>query len=145
MEYHTTHPLLAYPMYREDMPSTARDLIDVIGWPATRALIMEYGGAFVAIPLGKNNNAAGAARYEHFVEVIGADCADKLISVYGGDELPIPTCVRAIARARQRRIQARFDAGATVRELCAEFGITQIWVMKVLKMDLSPIGVPLED
>lgn len=144
MEYHTTHPLLAYPMYREDMPSTARDLIDLLGWPAARALLIAYAGANLMIQLGKCNNSAGAARYEHLVEIMGAESADKLLQVYGGDILNMPTCFRAIARARQRLIQARWAAGAGRKELCAEFGVTAVWLVHVLKRSLTPTGDPLE-
>lgn len=144
MEPSDTHPLEAYPIYREDLPREGRDLVDLIGWPCTRVLVRELGGCAFAMPKGKNNNREGEARYEHLVELVGEEAAHALFERFRGSILSVPTCFRAIALARQRRILARYDEGTTLEQLSREFHVTQRWLSAILKKDLTPVGDPLE-
>lgn len=144
MEPFEIHPLEAYPIYLEDLPPEARELVNLIGWPCTRVLVLELGGSRFRVPRGKNNNRQGEARYEHLVELVGEEAAHALFERFKGSIISVPTCLRAIARARQRRIHARCDEGATLEQLSREFHVTERWLTLILKKDLTPVGDPLE-
>lgn len=136
-------PLFVYPIYREDLPVAARDLVDLIGWHRTRDLVREMGGVAFPVPKGRSNNRDGEARYEYLVELVGEEAAETLIQAYRGSKLHVPVCLRAGAIARQRHMQARYDQGATLGQLASEFHVTERWLSIILKKPLSPVGEPL--
>lgn len=136
--------LSPYPIYREDLPETAVELIDLIGWPSTAALIRELGGVPYPMPNGKDNNEAGAKRYSKLVELVGDKAAELLLFHYRDCSISIPTCATAIARGRNRHLQQCADKGETLEELSIRFRVTTRWVSYILKKWYPPVGAPLE-
>lgn len=122
-----------------DLPETALDLIGLIGWERTQALIAELGGVPFPVPKRADNNAAGARRYLQLAEIVGRQAADLLLRCYGDDVLNIPNCKTALARARNRAMVSFYDSGATLEECALAFGVTARWVSMVLK-STSPEG-----
>ncbi|HAF56026.1 MAG TPA: hypothetical protein DCL01_12660 [Thauera sp.] len=116
-----------------DLPETALDLIGLIGWERTQALIAELGGVPFPVPKRANNNAAGARRYLQLAEIVGRQAADVILRCYGDDVLNIPNCKTALRRARNRAIVSFYDDGATLEECALAFGVTTRWVSIVLK------------
>lgn len=136
--------LFDFPIYREDLPPSGRDLVDLIGWPKTRTLIQSLGGVIYPIPKGRDNNSQGSARYEHLVELIGTEAADVLLHHYSDSHLYIPTCRRAVSNALKRHMQARCDQGASLEQIAIELHVTTRWVSMCLTAPLAPVGEPLE-
>lgn len=135
--------LSPYPIYREDLPETAHELIDLIGWDKTKVLIRELGGAPYPVPLWTDNNRGGAERYARLEELVGGPAAQKILGRYRGTVLYVPTCRTAFSRARDREIHRRYDKGATWEQLILEFRLSNCRIREILKTSL-PAGAPLE-
>lgn len=125
-----------------DLPETALDLIGLIGWERTQALIAELGGVPFPVPKRANGNAAGARRYLQLAEIVGRQAADLILRCYGDDVLNIPNCKTALSRARNRAMVSFYDQGATLEECALAFGVTTRWVSIVLK-STAPEGAGL--
>lgn len=122
------------------LPAKARELIDMIGLPATLRLIDEYGGQ--TFQVAKGRRAKGVAQLEELAAVIGPEAAKKLSHTYGGEYLSVPSCKRALLPSRDADLQARFDAmtstgglsaRSAVNQLAKEFRITAATVWRALK------------
>lgn len=116
-----------------DLPQSARDLIDLIGLPATVALIQAMPGIKYPIPVGEANNPAGAARFSYLVEAVGDEAARILVREFGGDDLYVPSCKRAIILARDREIVAAYDKGDQVWELALRYKLSYRSIEIILK------------
>lgn len=128
----------------DHLPKTARDLIDLIGLPATLRLIEARAGQVLAIPKGKRRR--GEARMLDLAEIIGAVATKALCQRYGGEYLTVPSCKRAAAAARDRALAARFDellaagigARRVVNQLAREFRIDASTVWRISKRATAP-------
>lgn len=122
------------------LPEKVRELIYLIGMPATWRLVDEYGGQTLHVPVGKRPK--GRELLDEIGEVIGAEAAGKLSLNFGGEYVYIPLCKRAMLAPRDASLQERFDAltskdgigaRAAVLQLVREFGISDTTVWRVLK------------
>lgn len=119
----------------DHLPRTARDLVDLIGLPATLRLIEARGGQMITVP--KRKRAQGEALFEQLLELVGPEAAEKICQRYGGEYLTIPSCKRAAHAVRDAELQARFDAllaeglgaRAVANQLAGEFGldVSTVW------------------
>lgn len=115
---------------REDLPATARELVEVIGIDATIDLVKMFGGDDLKIPEVVN----GTSRmWEILVETVGPDSAAKLVKRYAGTPIYIPTCRIALIAHRDRSIIQRFDAGEDFDKLRREHKITRRHLYRILK------------
>lgn len=127
--FDTTVPLRSESA-REDLPATARELVDVIGIDATIDLVKMFGGDDLKIPEVVN----GTSRmWEILVETVGPVAAEKLVHRYAGTPLYIPTCRIALITVRDRAIIQRFDAGEDFDKLRREHKITRRHLYRILK------------
>lgn len=90
------------------LPRTARDLVDLIGLPATLALIEARAGQVLTVP--KRKRKAGEDLFAELADLVGAAAAEKIVGRYGGEYLTVPSCRRAAHAVRDAELQARFDA-----------------------------------
>lgn len=127
--FDTTVPLRSESA-REDLPATARELVDVIGIDATIDLVKMFGGDDLKIPEVVN----GTSRmWEILVETVGPGAAEKLVHRYAGTPLYIPTCRIALLAVRDRSIIQRFDAGEDFDKLRREYKMTRRHMYRILK------------
>lgn len=122
-------------------PAKGRELVDLIGLPATLLLIKEYGGQAIWISRGKQ--ARGTASLAVIARVIGPEAAQKLAFNYGSECLAVPACRRALWALRDISMQARFDtltsgagsqsARCAVNQLAKEFDLDSSTVWRALK------------
>lgn len=118
---------------REDLPATARELVEVIGIDATIDLVKMFGGDDLKIPEVVN----GTSRmWEILVETVGPDAAAKLVHRYAGTPIYIPVCRMALIAHRDRAIIQRFDAGEPFDKLRREHKITRRHLYRILKKPL---------
>ena len=76
-------------------------------------------------PRGVANNSAGAARFTQLVEIVGRDVTLILVRNYGNDRgLYVPSCKKAILRARDRQITADYDTSVTVLDLALKYRLS---------------------
>ncbi|MDO8933549.1 MAG: Mor transcription activator family protein [Rhodocyclaceae bacterium] len=131
----------------DHLPRTARDLVELLGLPATLRLVESYGGKTIDVAKGKR--ARGIAQILEISERIGAIAAQKLAGRYGGAPLPVPSCKRAVLAMRDAALQARFDeltgagrsARSTVAMLVDEFGIGDSAIWRALKRPAGAAAV----
>lgn len=128
------------------LPRTARDLVDLIGLPATLILIEARGGQVITVP--KRKRKAGEELFEDLADLVGAAAAGKIVGRYGGEYLTIPSCKRAAHAVRDAELQARFDAllaeglgsRAVANRLAAEFRLDVSTVWRASKRAAAEIG-----
>ena len=117
-------------VYEEDLPESVRELIELIGLPATLKLVEKYGGIYAHIPckVGPNHTLA--------VD-LGLDKAQILVDYYGGTYPYIPRLAEVLRHNRNREIIQKFEDGVSARRLARRYklSIRQIWY--ILKQPLS--------
>lgn len=107
-----------------DLPESLREIVALIGLPATLQLVERFGGLialYVPTEIGPEHQIAIA---------IGISAARKLAAHYGGDCVRnIPRCAAGLRRIRNDDIRARRAAGVSAARLALSFGLTerQIW------------------
>ena len=123
----------------DDLPQSARDLITQIGLPATVALIQAMPGVRFPVPRGENNNPDGAARFAQLVEIVGYEATLILVQNYGNDRgLYVPSCKKAILRARDRQIIADYGTGVTVLDLALKYRLSYRRIEGILNAPTAP-------
>jgi hypothetical protein len=118
---------------RDDLPSTARELIDVIGLEATIDLVKMFGGDDLKIPEVVNGKSR---MWEILAETAGHEAATKLVDRYGGTTIYIPTCRKALLLHRNRDLIRRFDNGEPFDKLRRDAGITKRHLHRILNEPL---------
>jgi hypothetical protein len=104
------------------LPSTARELVEVMGLDATINLVKSFGGDDLKIPEVVN----GTSRmWVILVEIVGPEAAEKLVGRYAGTPIYVPTCRIALLAHRDREIVRRFDAGEPFDVLRREYKLTR--------------------
>lgn len=117
----------------ESLPSTARELVEVMGLDATIDLVKTFGGDDLKIPEVVN----GTSRmWDILVETVGPEAASKLVQRYAGTPIYVPMCRIALLAHRDREIVRRFDAGELFDVLRREYKITRRHLYRVLKKPL---------
>ena len=131
----------------DHLPPQARELVDLIGLPATMALVAAYRGQ--PLQVAKGSRVRGQRMIAQLAEKIGRVAANKIVQRYNGTVLRVPKCQAALRAIRDARLQARFDAltyaGVSARsaviELIREFDIVESTVWRALKRPTSGIAV----
>lgn len=117
----------------ESLPSTARELVEVMGLDATIDLVKTFGGDDLKIPEVIN----GTSRmWDILVETVGPEAAAKLVNRFAGTPIYVPTCRMALLLHRDREIVRRFDAGEPFDALRREYKFTRRHLYRVLKKPL---------
>lgn len=102
----------------EDLPGILRELVELMGLPATLKLVDHYGGVRLYVPVKYDSDHV-------LVRQIGAAAATILIEHYGGEEhFDIPKAERALRAVRDRRIRAEY-ACKSRRRLAREYDLTE--------------------
>ncbi|MBF0417011.1 MAG: hypothetical protein HQL86_02025 [Magnetococcales bacterium] len=99
---------------QEELPESLREIRDVIGWPATMALVNAMGGLKVIVPK--------KLTLDHLlVGILGWEAASKLSEVYAGEVIKIPRAISALRCLRDREILRRYDDGEKAAALAREY------------------------
>ena len=115
------------------LPSTARELVEVMGLDATIDLVKSFGGDDLKIPEVVN----GTSRmWDILVQTVGPEAAEKLVRRYAGTPIYVPTCRIALLAHRDREIVRRFDDGEPFDVLRREYKLTRRHLYRVLKKPL---------
>ena len=122
-----------------DLPQSAIDLITLIGLTAAVRLIESLPGIKFPVPKGEDNNPEGAARFAMLVDVVGEPAARVLLKHFGGTDMYVPSCKKAMQRVRDRQIVADYDAGMSVFELAIKYRLSYRRIEVILKAtDTTP-------
>lgn len=101
-----------------------RQMVGLIGLPATLAIVNRYGGTLLNIPRQADANAA-------LVDLIGAENAAVLGRALGPDRLLIPKALPALTAVRNQLIVQQLQT-RSVRQVAREFrlGERMIWYIR---------------
>lgn len=117
----------------EELPATARELVEVIGLDATIDLVKDFGGDDLKIPEVVN----GTSRmWEILVETIGPQAAEKLVRRCAGTVIYVPMCRIALLAHRNREIIRRFDAGEALDAIRRDIKVTRRHMYRLLKISV---------
>lgn len=118
----------------DDLPASLRDVVDLIGLPATLRLVEHYGG-LIAVYVPRDIEP------DHpLAQAIGLTAARKLATHYGADCLRnIPRCVDGLRRLRNAEIRQRRDAGESPASIARAFALTerQVWTILAESRDAA--------
>lgn len=119
-------------MSMDNLPPSIRDLIELVGMPATMALVKEYGGICInKVPVyGSGKEGAIRAR---LIELMGEEAAEKFIQVYSGERFPVARCAEALRDERDRRIIAAYDTDVSAATIALRENMTERNVRNILK------------
>lgn len=109
----------------EDLPESLRELQQLIGLPATMAIVKRWGGLRIKIPSRYHDD-------HQLVKVVGHEAMVKVVDNYAGCNLYIPRALTAILAMRNVDILTRLDNEVSASTLAREYNLTerQIWKIK---------------
>lgn len=109
--------------FPELLPDTALHIAAVIGEEAAEKLIENIGGA--RFKMGKG--CVKTERLAILTEAIGEQTALQLLKVFGGEEMYIPRCEKAVREARNRNLlhdwQQSLDSGKSQLMTCSKLAV----------------------
>ncbi len=117
-------------MSMDNLPKSIRDIVDLVGMPATMALVKAYGGIYLKVPTGARADGAVRAR---LIGLMGEEAAEALIRTYGGERVAIARCAAALRDERDNRIISSYDAGTSATTIALREGMTERHVRTILK------------
>ena len=108
------------------LPGVLREMVGLIGLPATLRIVEAYGGVRLYVP---SHMDAG----HDLAQLVGFDAASKLSSEYGGmDHFDVPRAAQALRAVRSAQIRADRARGMTHRELARKYALTERWIRHLL-------------
>jgi CelD/BcsL family acetyltransferase involved in cellulose biosynthesis len=117
----------------EDLPATALELIEVIGLQATIDLVAAFAGDDVKIP----SKVDGKSRiWAALAEAVGHEAAAKLVARYQDTTLYVPTCAKALRKARDIDIVRSLDAGEPFDSVRRRHKLTRRHLYRIAKLPL---------
>ena len=126
------------------LPEIITKIIDLIGEPATYALVQAYGGIEINLPLHKN------CRESHeLVPIIGLDNLKKLtrhFALGAKQNYYIPMCSAILLHKRNTKIVQDYDAGiASTKQLARQNRTSERNIKRILKQtdaSATPLNAP---
>lgn len=110
----------------DDLPGVLRDMVEIIGLPATLTIVKHYGGVRLYVP-------GNMVPHHILARLIGFEAACKLSSEFGGmDHFDIPRAVSAVRAVRNAELAEKFRKGKTLRQLAIEYAMTERGITKAL-------------
>ncbi|WP_328184657.1 Mor transcription activator family protein [Marinobacter sp. OP 3.4] len=108
------------------LPTSLKELIDVIGLEATQALVSVYGGTRLTVP--------AKMRDDHpLAELLGVEAARTLSQHYALERVDVPTGSAATKAARNRKMREEHQVeGISVRRLALRYRLTERRVWEIL-------------
>ncbi|TXE27133.1 hypothetical protein FOT62_22705 [Serratia marcescens] len=128
------------------LPESVQQIAALIGFPATEALIRQFGG--VTFPIGKGLRGTGQRRIALLQKTLSPDHVAVLVQHFSGDVLYIPRCDAAWRAWRNRcffadidRLQAEGESLTMALTLiCPKYGIASTRAWELLKSrDSTPL------
>lgn len=130
--------LSRYPKW----PSTATELVRIVGWEGAARLISEWRGQEWPVPIREGGaTPAGIRRYAQLEELIGGAAALRVVQHWRGQRLYVPSLKEVLSDWIADQIRTEFDelTGAkgytspeAVFELGLKYDVTGRWVEMLL-------------
>jgi hypothetical protein len=120
-----TTETLTLEYHPEDLPETAQEICEIVGFDATLRLIEDHGGTKLYIP--------AELPEDHFlIELLGEEKAKKLCWHYSTLQVSVPVANQMKATARYRAIVALRQQGYSKTKLARLFQLTERRIEQIL-------------
>lgn len=111
------------------LPETVVQMVDAIGFADTERLILKIGGTRFKFGKGRLDTP----RLKILMDTLGSEQTYKLLAVFGGEEVYVPRCDKALRTLRNARFfqafqtlkQEGLSTLMSMTQLCPQFGISQ--------------------
>lgn len=126
------------------LPESVVQMSEIIGWKDTEKLVRTIGGTRFKFGKGYRNTD----RLKLLYSTIGHEAVEKLLAVFGGDELYIPRCYAALRILHNRRFRAEFaqltqegkvSKAMALLALCPKYGISNRTADAILQERENPV------
>ena len=114
------------------LPGILRDLVDLIGLPATMTIVQHKGGTGLWIPAQIETLAPD----HKLVKAVGMEAAMKLSENYGGEELEIPKAEKAVMALRNKEIREK-NQYMSQSQLALEYNLTERQIRTIVSVDVD--------
>ena len=134
----------------DDLPSSVREIAEVIGREATMYLIGQLPRCYAGADGKKANKVImyvpkRLSPNHRLVELLGWHAAQQLVRAFGGEILYPANCGHLEARLRNRRILEMLDQGIPSVQVAEEMGVTVRYVRHLRQMEKPPEEKPTHD
>jgi Mor family transcriptional regulator len=119
-------------LHFDQLPPLIQDLIRIMGLDDTLALVEQYGGCVVHVPV---NEAAIEGHY--LSSTISTKGLKALIAEYQGEDINTPKAYRAILAARNTRLKQDRQRGMTIRQLAQRYQLTERRIYDIVGMEIN--------
>ncbi|MDR3352834.1 MAG: hypothetical protein LBO00_07550 [Zoogloeaceae bacterium] len=132
-------------------PETAKELVFVAGITAAARLISAWGGQHWPVPkMSERTREDGEMRFMDLAGLTGMAAANAIVRHYGGCELYIPKCERALKQYFQSRLVEEYDAmtrqGVSHRKAIFDLGVRYNKTGRQIEQRLNlPVVLPDDD
>jgi len=109
----------------DHLPSSLKDLVDVIGLAATQKLVSVYGGLRIIVPVK-------IPETHPLAELLGLETARKLSEHYALERIDLPNAKAAVQAVRDQKMQEEHRAGVSARKLAFQYRLTERRVWEIL-------------
>lgn len=108
------------------LPESIKEMIEVIGLPATQVIVSERGGIHLNVP--------DQVTREHWLyEAIGKEAFAALVQYYPTNEIYIPRCLVAMIRAKEDQLIQLKEQGIKTVTLARQFKMTEAGIRLALR------------
>lgn len=124
---------LRRPDHVDELPKTARAIVDVIGLDATIDLVKMFGGDELKVP----ERIDGVSRaWEALVETIGRAATVQLVEAFGNTRIYVPMCRSALLNLRNQEIVRSYDSGEPFDAIRRRYRVSRSYLFRLLKKPL---------
>jgi Mor transcription activator family len=109
------------------LPGVLREMVDLIGLPATMQIVQRHGGTRLWVPALIETLAPD----HKLVKLVGMTSARTLSEQYGGETLEIPKAERALRAIRDKAIREQWPHKSQ-SQLAIEYNLTERQVRTIL-------------
>lgn len=117
------------------LPAIIQTIVSAIGHADAMSLVQVLGGRTFRFPAGKSSD-----NWLELVDIVGPISASRLIEIFGGTDVYIALCDRAIRDDRNRRMVTRYDellrqgqsSRRAINKLVKEFRLSDRMVKNIM-------------
>lgn len=107
------------------LPGVLREMSEIIGIPATMAIVQEYGGIRLYVPMKLTHD-------HQLIKLVGKENAEKLVDRFGGEvHFDIPLAEAALRQIRDTEIRKSWPS-LSQSQLAIKYRTTERHIRRIL-------------
>lgn len=126
--------------YAGHFPPRGLELLELLGWELTVALVNRFGGGYIHVPTNH------LVREHYLLPVIGPEGLEKLVNHYRGENVLVPKMQKAMTAFRNDCIRTdRFKNRMRVEELIQKYRLSYRRIIDICQEDSGKCQIDLFD